>query len=310
MIEYLEKLVEDREYQKALAYAEELMLKSDQTAMELLAINTAILVCRCRLDEFYGALVPGQFCVKLARDLEAWDYYGMACSFLGVAYSRLRQFESAITSLWDYIEKIPYYKDALRFEVRTWYNLGIIYTAVGDRWNSSQALSRALEAASRSGNEREAHGIRQALIQARIESNQLELIPVLLAKCLHYLRSQPEGLDIRESRLWHFKLRAEFALATNRLGRATAVATRVLNQCEDHSLFQFYFHMLLARIAQRSGNAIEALGHCLAARIHAVRCRRFDLESTAVEFIYDVTQAEPIDLHDVDAHYLFPAEQP
>lgn len=293
MIEYLEKLVEERQLEKALAYAEQLLLAGDRTPRELLVINCALLTARLYLEEYYGAMLAGQLAMNLARDLNEWDYFGQACVNLGVACGRLRLFEDTQKYLYEYLVKLPLYRTSGRFEPLAWYNLGIAHHMGGRNHEAASAFSKALQVANRQGMDRQAHGIRQGLIEAYLEIGELSPVPGILAKCLHYIRHNSDAPELSETRLWHFHLRAKFAVKTQRYGRAVTVAAKGLREAQDSPVHQYDMYMVLAEATHLMGDTRRSLRYALHARVCAMRCHRYDLEYQAADFMYELTRSNP-----------------
>jgi len=293
VIEYLEQLVEEQQWEKALAYAERLMVSGDRTVRELVVINYSLLTARLLLGEYYGALLAGQLAVKLARDIEDWEYFGKACVNLGVACGRLRMRQEEISSYYEYLAKLPLYRGASRHEAVVWYNLGVALGSAGRSSEAAAALAKALQIANRQGMDRHAHGIRQALVEAYLEMGDMTLIPGILAKCLHYIRNNPDEEDIRQSRHSHFHLRARFAVRTKRFARATSVAQKGLQEVHDNPRYQYDLCIVLAEASSLVGDTREAMRHALTARVCAMRCRRYDLEYEAADLMYKLTQSHP-----------------
>jgi tetratricopeptide (TPR) repeat protein len=304
MIEYLEKLIEDREYLQAVSYAERLLLDTEHTSQEIVAIHCAMLTARVWLGENHGALVTGELVLQLAKELEAWDYYGTACLSMGVVHGRLCQYDAALQSWYDYIEHRRFYDDAIKHEAVVWFNIGKVCIVTGDRQQALTSLAHAMEACNRIvGHGRYAHGIRQALINVYIEAGETSPVPGLLVKCDHYLRHHPDALEVHESWLWELKLRAEFAAATDRPQRAIAVALHGIAQSEGMPRHQFSFHMLLANLQKKRNHTKESLGHSLAARVYAVQSQRYDYEAEATNLMYEIMNHNPDAFRDMVLYY-------
>lgn len=256
------------------------------------------------LNQFERAIGPGRVAIQMASELEAWDYYGVACLFLGGAYTTLRQYQTAIDAFLNYHASFHKYRAARRYQVWGWYNLGHAYSLIGEGRQAAKSLAEALKLAEAAKNERFAHGVRQALIEQCVRIGDAEQVPELLAKCSHYLRHHADEYYIRESRLAHLKLRAEYAVLTNRLDRAFSVALRGLSEAGREYPHLCHFHLLLAKIARQKGATIQALGHAMSARVYASKGSRYDLESEASELFYEVIKSNPEDLAGVDRYYL------
>ncbi len=292
-MEYLEKLVEAQEFETVLTYAEQLLLNREVTARDLMIINSSILYARLVLGESYGATIPGRLGLRLSRDLEEWDYHGFICLNLSYTLIQIGQLPEAITLCYEFLSSLSLYKTSRQYEFKIWYNLGIAHNKTGNSSEAIKSFMRAISAAKVLNSDRFAHGTRHALIGAYIVVNDHEKIPRLLSKCLHFLRHSEKSADHHESSLWHSILRAEFGIVTKRLRRAERVAVAGLRVAEGHPRHQHQLHMLLARIYHIQGDIKKSLGHTLSARIYAIRCRRYDLELEASEWMYAITTNQP-----------------
>jgi tetratricopeptide (TPR) repeat protein len=302
-VDYLERLISQRAFGKALVYAEHLLNNQDNDSRDLLIINHSILHAKYNLGDFEGALAPGEFSVALAKENGEWDYHGSVCLTLGSSYYRLRQVDKAMVWWYQYLEYLSYYSRAAKEEALAWFNLGMGHKSLGDNGKAATAFERGISAANRLKNDRFAHGIRQALIETHIASNNMRDVPKLLSKCAFYLRHNRDTLMSRESHLFHLKLRAEFALATKRFGRATAVALRGLRESEGLFEMQAYFHFLLSQIAYASKENIYALGHVQAARNLSIMCKRSDLESIYTTQLHTILRNNSGIIRNANSYY-------
>jgi tetratricopeptide (TPR) repeat protein len=302
-VDYLERLVSQRAFGKALVYAEHLLNNQDNDSRGLLFINYSIMCARFYLGDFEGAIASGEFTVALAKEIGEWDYHGTACLMIGASYYYLRQVDKAMVWWYQFLEHLSYYSSVARDEVLAWYNLGMGHKSLGDNGKAATAFERGLHAANRLRNDRFAHGIRHALIETHIASNNMRNVPKLLSKCASYLRHNSDALMSRESHLFHLKLRAEFALATKRFGRATAVALRGLRESEGLFEMQAYFHFLLSQIAYAKKGNIYALGHVQAARNFSIMCKRSDLESIYTTQLHTILRNNPGIIRNANSYY-------
>jgi tetratricopeptide (TPR) repeat protein len=286
MIEYLEKLIADKEWQKALDYAEKLLLTTEHSTKDMVAIECAVLGSRLQLGDYTGAVVAGETALRLASDIKEWDYFGLACMDLGVAYYYLGDLDQAIYFWLEFLTGLMFYKRSAQYEARVRYNVGLLQTARGDFAAACRTMEEALYAAHRLGAEQLAQGIRLALVGSLLKAGQLQRIPRLLAQCGRYVRYHRDTSGMRETELWHKKARIEYTVETNRVAKARRLALQALIESEERPRHQFVFHMMLARMALQLCCEEEAAGHAVAARIEAIRCHRQDLQSEADEFLY------------------------
>lgn len=304
MVDYLEHLIESRQWEQAIRYAEEILLQGNCSQRDIMVTNRCLLTARIETGEVNGALVAGQMAIQMALDLQEWDYYGTCCVDMGLTHVRLQQSDLANHYYYEYLAKLPYYVHALRWEADVCYNLGRNQASAGQIQEAIQSFERALRAADRTGDSRVAHGVRHALIETYIKAGEVGPVPQLLARCAHYLRHHPRARDIRQSRLYHLDLRAQFALLTNRFDRALAIALRGLQESEGDPQHQYDFHMVLARIALRTKFVQVAFGHLLAARVYSVRCRRYDLEARVSEHMYKIMKDTPNVLQEMECYIM------
>lgn len=304
MIEYLEKLVEEERWPEARRYAEQLLISRDNTPRGLLLIYYALLTGDVYATRYEAAIPSGQIAISLALELAEWDYYGIACITIGAAYYNLNQEEQALDWWLKFFVGLPQYKRAAEREALIWYNIGLAYIKVGKTGEASNALLRGIDSATLVGNERFAHGIRQALVDVYLNDNKLSRIPLLLAQCGTYLRGHPD----HGSWLSHQRLRAMHALKTQRLSRARALALNGLNTAEQYPTNQCEFHLVLALVAKETHSAVETLGHALAAQALAIMCQHQPLASEATQIIYEVVRNQGDVVERTNAYYLSAAE--
>jgi hypothetical protein len=302
-VDYLDRLISQGAYAKALTYAEYVFNNQDNDSRGILIINHSIAQARYCLSDFEGAIAPGELTVALAKELGEWDYHGKACLIIGASYYYLRQVDKAMVWWYQFLEHLSYYASVARDEALAWYNLGTGHKSQGENRKAAAAFKRGLSAAEGLGNDRLAHGFRQALIETYIASNNTGAVPELLSKCAFYLRHNRDALLSRESRLYHLKLRAEYALQTNRFSRATAVALRGLGESEGLFDMQAYFHLLLSQIAYASKGSIFAVGHIQAARKLSILCKRFDIESICSAQLHTILRSNPGIIRDSNSYY-------
>jgi len=304
MIEYLEQLVEQRQFPEALKYAEQLLLSGDVTLRDLMVINNTLMISRSETAQYHAALIPGQLALRLARELEEWDYHGLVCIDLSHVFNMIRQYDRACDLCYEFLSHLHLYDKAAKHEFNVFYNLGINHGRTGNPTEAIKSLQRAVEVATRLKKHAFTFGARHALIGAYLTSGNHQPIPKLLTKCLHFIHSNP-GETTLTGRLWHFVLRAEFGLCTKRFERAEMVTRRGLQMAHNEPRHMYAFQMLLSRIAHARGNLTEALGYTLGARVFAIRCQRYDLEHEASEQMYKFASQQPELLVDIRPENVF-----
>lgn len=293
MIEYLETLIQDREFEKALASAEQVLLNPDNTAWDLMAVYSYLCHARCKTGEFYGAQVAGQLAVKMAQELKAWDYFGYSSLWLGVCYDRLRQPDNAIATWYDYLAHLPSYRGAAKYHVIVFFNIGLVTVQTGRIEEGLNMLRKAENAANKAKDYRKAHGIRHALIDAQLRYGQLDEIPALLAKCAYYLRHNPTVTSYTQSLVWHLVLRIRYALATKRPHRALRLANRGICMTANLPAQGYHFRHLGAQAYEQLGDLRMAMVEGVQARAAAIEARRFDLEYDVTNYIYGLLSNHP-----------------
>lgn len=309
MIDYLEKLVEEREHAEGLVLAEQLMLNPDNTMYDMLRINHAMQTCRLYLNEFHGSIVSGQLATKLAVDLGVWDYFGRASINLAMALGSVGQHAEALAAAYDYLSHLNRYTDVGILEVRAWYNIGVAQGYLGNKNEAIHALTRAADLATDHEALLSAHGVRHALVGAHLAMSEVGPIPCLLAKCLKFLRDHQGEDSMDMSLVWHYILRTRYAMATNRFDRAIKVAMKGIAIGHGKPDYLYEFYTLLSKISLAKKDKGMALSYALSARISAIRARRFDRELAASELVYDIARLEPTALMEIKPEHVIPASE-
>lgn len=303
MIEYLESLAANKEYQKALAYAEDLLRNHENSVEDLLRIYLVMYKARYFASDYEGAVKAGLLLRTIAEQTDHWDKYAEACINVSAAYILLEQYEEGMHLLYEYLENLYRYESAIEFEALALMNIGKIQTKLGDDSSAENAWLQGLQAATRRHNERQAFAIRMALIELYLRTGKLQSVPRQIAKCAHFLRNNPGADLIAGGRLHLVKFRATHALATGRLTRAKLVALHGCSASDNYpSLYEL--HMLLASVAEKAGEKLEAVAHGESARTYAALCRRPDLEHDSAQFVYRLTKNGEVPLQSLDKHFL------
>lgn len=299
MIEYLEKLVEEKQYEAAIRYAEQMLLGGNCSTKEIVRIYGALTICRLMLGEYYGAVVAGRVCKEAAEEAGDWDTLGLVCRDLGVAYARLGQLQTVIAHYYDFLSHLNQYSRSYEWQALVWFNLGLSYRETGDLNQAVNALTRGLEVAVREGRGRLAHGLRHALAHVLIRLGRLQEVPRLLAQALAYIHRLPRGVDRTQTLLWHHFIRVEFAAQTNRFHRAVQLTQRSLGLASGFPDIQSNLMLVLATVSARQGNNSLAIRHLLSARVFAIQGRRYDLELQASEWMYRLSKEDPASLENL-----------
>lgn len=281
-----------------------------------MVIYISLLKARFEVGEFYGAQVAGQIAAKIARELEAWDYFGTATMWLGASLDRLRQPKNAIATWYEYLAHVPYYSEAAREQALAHYNIGLASARSGHLEEGIRMLQKAADVAVSMKNYRYAHGIRHALIDTFLRHNMLDRVPRLLAQCGTFLRKNPNAEKQPQSLLWHMVLRTRYAVATHRPRRALQVARRGLCLCEnvpgmpDVQDMEYHFRYLSAQSFELIGDRRSAISEGVRARAVATAIRRYDLEYEATDYLYGLLRLYPELLQDTGDQGSQDMEQP
>jgi tetratricopeptide (TPR) repeat protein len=292
MLDYLEQLIQEQKWEEALVLAEQLLSTERFTVEEQLRINVALVIARASLEEHSGVILLGDHVARMATDLKNWEAYLTVHHYLGYAYGVLNQWADAKQVWLKFIDILPVYGSGHRFEVMTWYHLGIASLKENDVDSAITYYLRARAVAERNGNHRQIVGMNHALIQAYIIQGKFDPVPSLLASAAHHIRSNREAKHWNAAWQWHLQIRASFALATKRYHRAKLIAIKALNSNLSH-VHQFHMHMILASVARNQGTSNEMIKHLLCARVAAIRARRYDCEVEAADTLYQVVQVQP-----------------
>jgi tetratricopeptide (TPR) repeat protein len=293
MLDYLEQLIHEQKWEEALVIAEQLVQKTDNTVEDMVRINLGLIVARAMIREHSGVVTLADHAAGMATDVGNWDAYLTICHFAAFAHLSLNQLAQAKHYWLSYIDHVSKFDGNHMYEMVTWFNLGVTVAQEGKDTESVYYYEQAKKVAQIRGTKRQLLGVNHALINAYTRLRQYDKVPTLLAQTAHYLRNNSLSEDWYRARLFHFKVRAEFALATRRYLRARLVAGRCLQLATDHPEHRYFMHMILATVARDTQKHEELVRHLTSARISAIRARRYDFELTAAEGLYEFMQANP-----------------
>jgi hypothetical protein len=295
MLDYLEQLTKEGQWEEALIIAEQLVQKTDNTVEDMVRINLALIAARSVIGEQTGVITLGDHAAGMAADVGNWDAYLTICHYIAFAHARLNQMAQAKQYWLNYIANMAKSDAPHPYEIVTWFNLGVMASIEADDESSAYYYEQAKKVTLQRGTERQLLGVNHALIHVYTRLRKFQQVPPLLAETLHYLRNN-QGIDEwLKARFFHFKVRAEFAVATKRFTRATRVAARCLELAVDFPEHRYYMHMILANVARETHQHHDMVRHLTSARVAAIRARRYDCELTAAEGLYQFLQTNPQD---------------
>lgn len=296
MLDYLEQLIKEQKWEEVLHVAEQLVQKSDNTVEDMVRISLALIIARAMIRENSGVVTLADHALEMAVDVGDWDAYLTICHFVAFAHLSLNQVDRAKYYWISYIENKDKYVGYHLYEIVTWFNLGVTVAQLGDDAGAVYYYEQARKVTLARGMDRHLLGINHALINAYTRLKQYDKVPRLLAQTLHYLRHNQLDDRFDPAKFFHFKVRAEFALATRRFRRARLVAERCLDMKDISQEHQYLVHMILAKISRETHEFDCMVRHLTSARIAAIRARRYDYELIAAEDLYDFIQSHPSSL--------------
>ncbi|MDB4895810.1 MAG: hypothetical protein JWN15_2072 [Firmicutes bacterium] len=307
MVDYLLKLMEDGEFQTCMQLAEQQLHKGGLTLAELAKVNLAICRCRLGLHDTYGAIPSGLLAVKLARDTNEWDVLGRALLNLGTAFVGIRQYDHALHHFYSYFEHLHKYTTAHRFEGAIWKHIGITHQRKLETDQAIDALHRA-----RKWFEKQAidvsvftctHDIVNTVLQKHQADPETSLAPAeeMLKAEFALVRKYPDDTYYRATYL-HDK--AAHYLRADRIPRAMVCAMKAMEiRKGDHDL-AFHCHMVLHRCCRLVGDAKQALGYALAARVQALQAHHYEFEFLASQAMAEVIREQGSRVvQELDAEY-------
>jgi tetratricopeptide (TPR) repeat protein len=293
MLDYLEQLIKERKWEEALILAEQLVQKTDNTAEDMVRINLALIIARSLTAEHAGVVTLGDHALGMAADVANWNAYLTMCHYVAFSHVSLNQLAQAQQYWLRYIENVDKYTEHHAYEISTWFNLGVSTFLMGDYESAVYYYEHAKRVTLVCGTKRQLLGVNHALISGYILLGQYDRVPRLLAQTAHYLRNNVGADEWLKAKFSHYKVRAEFALSTRRYKRARQVANRCLDLATDYPEHRYHMHMILAGVSKECDQFEEMARHLTAARVAAIRARRYDYELHAAEGLYHFMQTHP-----------------
>jgi tetratricopeptide (TPR) repeat protein len=307
LVERLLQLMEEGEFQTCMKLAEQQLLKGGLTLAELAKINLVICRSRLGLQDSYGAVPSGLLAVKLARDTSEWDVLGRAFLNVGTALVGIRQYDHALHNFYSYFEHLHNYNTARRFEGAIWKNIGIAHQRKLETDRAIDALQRARKWFAKQEIDHSAFTCIHDLINVHLQQQEAQpttsLAPLeeLLQAEKALARKHPEDSYYRATYLYD---QAACYLRAGRYPRAIVAAMKAMEiRKGDHEL-AFHCHMVLHQCSRILGDAKQALGYALAARVQALQAHHYELEFLASQAMAAVIRQQGCKVvQELDAEY-------
>lgn len=301
------KLMEDGEFQTCMRLAEQQLTRGGLTLAELAKINLVICRSRLGLQDSYGAVPSGLLAVKLARDTAEWDVLGRALLNLGTAFVAIRQYDHALHHFYSYFEHLHQYQIAQRFEGAIWKHIGITHQRKLETDQAIDALQRARKWFEKQEIDLSTftcmHDIINTLLQKHSADAATSLAPVeeLLKAEFLLVRKYPDDTYYRAT---YLQDQAAHYLRAGRIPRAMVCAMKAMETRKgDHDL-AFHCHMVLHRCCRLVGDAKQALGYALAARVQALQARHYEFEFLATQAMTEVIREQGAKVvHELEKEY-------
>jgi len=295
VIEVLTQTMESGQYQEALRLAEQQLIRGGWDRSQLAQVNLVICRCRLGLQDPYAAVPSGLLATKLARDTGEWDLLGRALLNVGTAFAGIRQYDQALHHFYSYFEHSFRYTTSRRLEGAIWKHIGVTLQHKQESEKAIEALNRARAWYTANDVDLSAFTVTHDLVNTYLgmhdtdPNTNLDPVVDLLAFERAIVRKFPSETFYAGT---HLLDRASYYMHGGRLGRAIVCAMQVLEVRKgDHSL-AFFAHMVLHRCTKLTGNPKQALGYALAARVEALKDRRFELEYLASQAMADVIRQQ------------------
>lgn len=307
MIEYLVKLMEAGEYQKCLRHSEQQLLRGGMTIAELATLN--MVICRCRIgnNDSYGAINSGLLAAKLARDIGDWDTLGRSLLNVGTAYMGTRQHDLALHQLYSYFEHLHKYVVARRFEGAVWKSIGIAHQRKQESDQAIIALERARQWFLKQEVEHSAFTCTHDLINTYLQRHRVK--PKATLEPVNDLLKAEKALVAKFPKETYYRGiylndKANFYLRSGRLHRAIVCAMQAMELRKGDHQLAFHSHMILYECSRLMGDAKQALGYALAARVAALQGKHYELEYIAAQAMVDIIKEQGTKVvQELDAEY-------
>jgi tetratricopeptide (TPR) repeat protein len=306
-VEYLFRLMEDGEFEKCLQLAEQQLLRGGMTLIEMATLN--MVICRCRLgvQDPYGAINSGLLAIKLARDTGEWDTLGRSLLNVGTAYMGTRQYDLALQHLYSYFENAHLYATAHRFEGAVWRSIGVAHQRKLETHQAITALNRGRQWFTRQGVDQSAFSCLHDLVHTYLQQHEvkpgtsLEPVAALLREERILVAKHPAESYFRGHYLYD---QAEYYLHAKRHGRALVCAMKAMEARKGDHPLNFHAYMVISKCYRQMGEAKQALGHALAARVEALKGRHYELEFVAAQTMVELIRQQGAEMvRELDQEY-------
>lgn len=307
MLDVLTNLMDNGEVEKCLHLAERQLLKGGYGIRQLAQIHLVICRCRLNLQDPYAAVPSGTLAVRLARDAGDWDLLARALLHAGTAYVGIRHYAEALQHFYDYFEHSSHYTASQRLEGAIWRHIGVTHQL---KLESDQAIEAFTKArawfASRSidySSFTVTHDLINTYLQIHDTDPDASLDP--LPDLIKFEKQIVQKHPVESYFYANYMLdRASHYAHQGRFGRAIVCAMGAMEVRKEDLLLAFHCHMVLHRCTKHLGNAKQAFGYALSARMAAVRTRHFELEFVASQAMVEVVRQQGPDLvRQLDGEY-------
>lgn len=295
MVEALARLMNEGQFRRCLAVADQMLEQGGWSRAELADIY--LISCRCRLatQDPYGAVVSGSAAVRLARQEKAYDLLGRARLLLGTAYAGVGQYGRALTQFYAYFDDLPRYRESRRLEGAVWKHIGVAHQRRLESEKAVYAFNQARAWFTSSGIDYSAFTCNHDLINTYLQLAETDTesrvadVRALLEEQRSIVKRHPRDGFFAGTYLLDL---ASYFRHEGQVVRASVAASRALKLYQGDRVHNFHCHLLLHWCDLKRGNGRRALGHALAARAQALSGRRPDLERLASQAMAEVIDRE------------------
>lgn len=234
------------------------------------------------------ALGPGELAVHYARTCGDNDLLGRAICHSAYAYYENRLYKRALARLTEYFYYYSLYKEARALEGWVFYNMAVLYRAMG---RGTKALEYYLKAyrwhQAEGAGPQELERCRANLVWQYLKLGEIEPAEGHMERSEEYLVHFPNDLDARAR---HWNNLAYHAYMTGAFRRAMETAARVVGLRGVTPLRKAYACLTLHYTARALGTERVAMGMGVLARIQASVARRPDIEEEASRSLVQTLQ--------------------
>jgi tetratricopeptide (TPR) repeat protein len=280
-VRQLAELMMAGEYRRCLQRATH-MLDEERPLHEVAQIQAMICRSSLELTDYFAAVSAGVLALALAEEAGDPDMLGSVLVDLGTALSRIRRYGQALSAFDRFLQGLPDYTVAQRFEGTVLERMAETLLADG---RAAEALARYSQARAwfiGQGDREAALRCSRAMLGICLESGQVERARAYLEEGERYLAECPTDSRFLSD---HLLDRALYHSLTGQVGESIRDAFLALEAAEDRLDQQCRAHLLLARNAMAEGRPVDAVIFVLAARVSAIDGRLYQLEFEATELL-------------------------